>query len=209
MTASSPSIVSESARTGVIPIPPAIRSAFGAPPCRCGEAAERALGDDPRPDRDRPHPRRVVARGLDADPERPPVRRGRERERMRRPPEPTGEEAPEEELARAGSEAVEAAARHPDRRDGRPLRDHLGDSQPEAQRRHDRSEHAEREQRERAEEQDAPVGRGVRVERRVDVAAGRDLVEPGERDRRVGRQVHRVPELVRELAPGDARSTTP
>ena len=135
----SPSIRSRSARTGVMPIPPAISSAFGPDPALGGEDPERALGEDTGADRDLAEPRAVVAEALDGDPERVAARRLRERERMLRVPEASGQEAPEEELSRLGAEPLEPAP--PIRSETTPGRlvDHLGDPQVEAHGLHERS----------------------------------------------------------------------
>ena len=120
---------------------------------------------------------------------------------MRRPPVTAGEEAPEEELAGLRVHAVELATADAERGHAGPLLDDVDDPHPVPERRDERGEHAPGEGGERDKGEDPPVPRRAGVQR--EVAAGRDLVEPGERDARVRRQVHRVPELVGESPPHD------
>ena len=63
------------------------------------------------PGRERAQAGGVVADALDRDPQPQAVRRRRERERVRLPPAVAGEEAPEEELARARARAGRAGGR--------------------------------------------------------------------------------------------------
>ncbi len=144
----------------------------------------------------------MVAEALDGDPERVAVGRLRERERVLRVPEAPGQEAPEEELSRFGAEPLEAAAADPERDDAGRLLDHLDDPQVVAGGLYERPRDAVAEdEREREREEAAPVVGRDPVDH--ELVAGRDHVEPGERDPRVGGEVDRVPPLVRELAAHD------
>ena len=82
------------------------------------------------------------------------------------------------------------------------LVDDLDDAHAEAERVHDRNEHAVgEEERERREVEPAPVVGGEAVE--DELVAGRDLVEPCERDRHVHREVDCVPGLVAHVPADD------
>ena len=169
---------------------------------RLGEHAEGALGEDARADRNVGERRAVVAERLHRDTERPAVRRGRERERMRGPPASAREEAPREELARGRVQPVEPPAGDPDRHHARPLGRNLDDAQPMTECRRRRQEEAEHdEDRERGGVQRAPVVGGDGVEH--ELVPGGDLVEPAERDPGVGEEMHRVPPLVPQAAADD------
>ena len=102
----------------------------------------------------------------------------------------------------AGVQPVEASPGDVQRHDARSLVDDLGDAQPESERVRDGNEHAaDHEERQRGEVEPAPVVGRQSVDH--ELVAGRDLVEPGERDRRVRRQVHGVPPFVRQPAARD------
>ena len=169
---------------------------------RVGEDAERPLGEHARADRKRRERAAVIAERLHGDPQRPPVGRRGERERMRAPPAARREEAPDEELAGARAQPVETAAGDPDGDDARPLVDDGGDAQPVAEHVDERDDDAEDdEERERRDVERPPVVGGDRVEH--ELVAGRDLVEPAERDPRVREEVHGVPPLVAQPPPHD------
>ena len=89
-----------------------------------------------------------------------------------------------------------------DRDDAERLLDDPVDPQPVAERLHERDDHAEADddRERRGEERAPPVGRG-RVEH--ELVAGRDLVEPRERDARVGEEMDGVPPLVGQAAARD------
>src|SRR5882672_9865457 len=102
---------------------------------------------------------------------------------MRGPPAIAGEEAPEEELPRLRAQPPEVPTADVHRDDAGALRDDLLDPQAVAQRiRRRHKESPDNEQDERDDIEAAPVRRGRVVEH--ELVAGRDLVEPPERDRR-------------------------
>ena len=122
---------------------------------------------------------------------------------MRLPPPPARrEEPPEEELPRARVQPFEPAAADAQRDDVGAFQHDLLHAQPEHERAHERLRHPEDdEQRERGDEQRPPVVGGDRMHGQL--VAGRDLVEPAQRDGGVGGEVHRVPPLVRQPPPHD------
>ena len=121
---------------------------------------------------------------------------------MLRRPEASRQEPPEEELSRLGAEPLEPSPTDPERDDpGRLVRD-PGDAQIEPDSVHERPYDPEEEHEpERQREQAPPVVGRDAVDHEL-VAVG-DHVEPRERDRRVDREVHRVPPLVREPSADD------
>src|SRR5207244_7156301 len=95
---------------------------------------ERARGEHARPEWEQSQLLRVVAESLDGDPERTAVGGGRERERVRRPPESRCEEAPEEELTRPGAEPVQPASCEAQGDDTGAFLDDLDDAEAVAER---------------------------------------------------------------------------
>ena len=93
---------------------------------RFREDAERPFCNYGRPGSDLREPAREVPERFHGDAERATVRRFREREGVRGPPAFPVEEAPQEKLAWARVEPVEAAAGDSQRDDARALGNHLG-----------------------------------------------------------------------------------
>ena len=171
----------------------------GVPARGARQPARRPLDDHARPGRQRREPARVVADVLDRDAQPPPVRRGRQRERMRLPPVPARQEAPVQRLARAHRQALEPHAADLDRDDPRRLGHHALDPQPVAQRARD-GEHQpqadQRPQRDGVQRPPVRAGDGLALE----LPAGGELMAEAQRDREVGRDVQRVPHAVGEPA---------
>ena len=169
---------------------------------RVGEDTERSFGNDARSDRDLRDAAREVAEVLHGDPERAAVGSSRQGERMRPPPVAAREEPPEEELSRLRAQPVEPTPRHVERHDARAFRHDVGDAKAEAQRVERRLAEAEHDEHGKRRDVEAPpVVGGDRVEH--ELVAGRDLVEPTERDARVGGEMHEVPRLVSQPSAHD------
>ena len=179
-----------------MPTPPAIRSTLRRRAPRSGERAVGALGENARPGLKAGSAALCDPANLDRDPELVRPGCGRQRVRVRSPPEFTGEESPTEELAGLGAQFVEvlAARCRPTRcrrsRDAPPQRAVDGGcaARSGAHRRYQKSRPATADVHGRPQ----PAGLGVVDE----VGAGRELMAERQRDGEVGVQVDEVPRLV-------------
>src|SRR6266516_7737284 len=119
---------------------------------------------------------------------------------MCRPPALAVEKPPEEELAGAGVQAMERATCDSERDDAGRFANDLDDAQSMPEGSRERREHAKDDDRcERRGVQPTPVISSDVVV--GELVPGRDLMEPGERDPPIRREVNRVPRLVAKATP--------
>ena len=186
-----------------MPMPPAISSAFSRRRTALGEDAERPLGDDararPRARASRPvwSPSALTVMRSDSPSGAAESENGCAVHQRRRSRKRQRKNCPACARSRSSLRPVIRSETTPG-----PFGHDLGDAQPVPQRAAERHEHAEDDEHdERGDVERAPVVGGGAVE--DELVAGRDLVEPRERDACVRQQVHDVPPLVAEPAPHD------
>ena len=186
----------------MIPIPPAISATLSLVRAASVKVPNGPSATTRVPGLIEPTRAREVPEVLHRDAERLAVGRLGERERVCGPPASGCEEAPEEELPGLCAQAVDVGAADAQGRHARPLGDDLDDAQPVAEGAHERDDDAvAHEQRQRRDVERAPVVRGRLGD--DELVAGRDLVEPRERDACVCEQVDGVPPLVAQAPAHD------